>query len=594
MEKKAVRVRFAPSPTGALHIGGVRTALYNYLWAKKHGGTFILRIEDTDQTRYVEGAEAYIMEALEWLGIEPDESPKKGGDYGPYRQSERKAMYGQFAEQLIKEGKAYYAFDTPEELDAARAKVEAETQGKGKFKYDASTRMDMRNSLSLDANTTKQYLEKGEYVVRFKLPAIHRDIIFEDAVRGTVTYSTEEMDDKVLFKSDGMPTYHLANIVDDYHMKITHVIRGEEWLPSTPLHVLLYEAFGWADARPQFAHLSLILKPAPDSYLTKQNKPAMAEKFLNVFLSKQPEFVDNKEQLAQNITQLFQDVASVTSRLSPKKKDKPYKLALKAFLKKAMSGKLSKRDGDLLGFPVFPLDWNGDEPFRGFREWGFLPQAVLNFLALLGWNSKSEQEIFTLEELVDAFDLDEVVRSGARFDYAKAKWFNQQYMIKGEDTVLAEMMQPLATAKGYTVSKEYLTQVANLLKQRVEFVPEFIEKGSYFFSDLDFEVVKEKEGKNLRKRVLNKWSAEKSATFMDLHQTLSQLAATDDLEPAVDAFMESKGLGKGEVMPALRFAISGTMGGPALYEMMEVIGRAKSLDRIKAFVEFCNAETTVA
>lgn len=587
MEKQVVRVRFAPSPTGALHIGGVRTALYNYLWAKKHGGAFILRIEDTDRSRYVEGAVDYIAESLKWLRIEADECPEKGGKYGPYRQSERKAMYSQFAEQLIKEGKAYYAFDTAEQLDRARTKVEQETQGKSKFKYDSSTRMTMLNSLSLEPDKVREYLAKGRHVVRFKLPDVPKTVIFGDLIRGRVTYSTEEMDDKVLFKSDGWPTYHLANVVDDYHMKISHVIRGEEWLPSTPLHILLYEALGWSDARPQFAHLSLILKPAPDTYLTKQHKTARAEQFLNVFLSKNPELSKNKVQLNQAIGQLFQDVTALMSRLNPKKKDKAHIVALKIFLKKAMSGKLSKRDGDLLGLPVFPLDWHGDEPFRGFREWGFLPQAVVNFLALLGWNPKSEQEIFSLDELVQAFDLDEVVRSGARFDYAKAKWFNQQYIMKESNTQLATWIAPIVEQ----VSTEYLEAVVELLKQRVAFLPDFVEKGGYFFTSPDFQIVKAKEGKNLRKRVLNKWSAEKATVFTTLHEILSELDANADLEKAIDAFLEEKGLSKGEVMPMLRFAISGTMGGPDLYKMMNLIGRDNSLDRIKAFIDFSNAET---
>ncbi|MCG9881551.1 MAG: glutamate--tRNA ligase, partial [Bacteroidia bacterium] len=422
---RRVRVRFAPSPTGPLHIGGVRTALYNYLFAHKHGGDFLIRIEDTDQTRYVPGAEEYIIESLKWLGIEASEGIGFGdGPHAPYRQSERKEMYKQYAMQLIANGHAYYSFDTADELEAMRERLKASNVD---AKYDAITRSSMKNSLTLSEDEVNKRLENGDaYVVRFKLPR-KEEVKFEDEIRGWVNFNTNQMDDKVLYKSDGMPTYHLANVVDDYLMKITHVIRGEEWLPSAPLHVLLYRAFGWEDVMPKFAHLPLLLKPEGN-------------------------------------------------------------------------GKLSKRDGDRLGFPVFPLNWvdpNTQEPSSGYREAGYLPEAVVNLLAFLGWNPGTQQELFSLEELVQAFSLDRVSKSGAKFDQNKAKWFNQQYVRKLENHQLAPVLHQALVQNGLNQNfdEAYLLKVCGLVKEKISFTKEIWEYSMYFFvapSTFDESVVKKR------------------------------------------------------------------------------------------------------
>ncbi len=505
---KNVRVRFAPSPTGPLHIGGVRTALYNYLFAKKYGGTFILRIEDTDQGRYVPGAEEYIIESLKWCGLVPGEGPGFGGEFVPYRQSERKAIYQKFALELVSRGEAYYAFDTPEELDFYR-KTEAE-KGNHNFKYDNVTRQEMKNSLTLPAEEVNRRLDAGEdYVIRLKVPE-NETVTFEDLIRGEVSFQTNELDDKVLMKSDGMPTYHLANIVDDHLMKISHVIRGEEWLPSTGHHVLLYRAFGWEATMPQFAHLPLILKP------------------------------DGK-------------------------------------------GKLSKRDGAKFGMPVFPLGWKGDTPednFDGFREFGFLPEAVVNFLAFLGWNPGTEQEIFSLDELCEAFSIEKISKSGARFDYDKAKWYNQQYLhaIRGE--TLAEMIRPSLESQGYKVSADYLAAVCDLMKDRLTLLPDLVTQAYYFFTD-----VHTFDDQNIVKR----WNAESRPDFEALTTALADAPGFDaaSLEEVVKNFMEARNLKMGQVMPVLRLALAGTMKGPAVYEMMEVLGKERTVGRLqKAFDYF--------
>ncbi|MEL6141583.1 MAG: glutamate--tRNA ligase, partial [Bacteroidota bacterium] len=467
-----VRVRFAPSPTGALHIGGVRTALYNYLLARKTGGTFVLRIEDTDQKRFVEGAEAYIREALNWCGISPDEGPQIGGNYGPYRQSERKKIYQKYTQQLLDNGKAYYAFDTPEELDAKREAAKA--TGNHNFKYDAVTRLDMRNSLSLSSETVEKLLTDGTpYVVRL-LVTPGETVNIQDIVRGSVSFATDELDDKVLMKADGLPTYHLANIVDDHLMEISHVIRGEEWLPSTAHHVLLYRAFGWESEMPAFAHLPLILKPTG-------------------------------------------------------------------------KGKLSKRDGQKLGIPVFPLAWKGatpEESFTGFREAGFDARAVVNFLAFLGWNPGTEQEIFSLAELIEAFSLDKIGKSGARFDFEKATWFNQQYIMATPEEELLPAVKEVALAAGYDASDDYLKGVTRLLRERVNYLPEFISNGRYFF-----EPVKEIEEKTIRK----KWKPELRSRFEELKSTLSDVSLwqAPALKGTVVDFMESHEMGFGAVLPII-------------------------------------------
>lgn len=496
------RVRFAPSPTGALHIGGVRTALYNYLLAKQKGGTFILRIEDTDQTRYVEGAEVYIKEALKWCGLVLDEGPEVGGEYGPYRQSERKAIYKKYAEQLVASDHAYYAFDTPEALQAKREAYEA---GKKTFRYDASVRMELDNSLSLGVDEVQKRLASGEpYTIRLKVPG--NEIVFvQDEVRGEVSFKTSELDDKIMLKADGMPTYHLANIVDDHLMKITHVIRGEEWLPSTAHHVLLYRFMGWEDTMPKFAHLPLILKPNG-------------------------------------------------------------------------KGKLSKRDGAKFGFPVFPLEWKGQQPadsFTGFREFGFLPEAVINFLAFLGWNPGTEQEIFSMEELIEAFSVAKIGKSGARFDIDKAKWFNQQYIASTPTVDLLPLVKKEAVAAGYQTSDAYLTQVIDLMKTRVQLIPEFISKATYLF-----EAVQEIEEKPVRK----KWKADKRSHYERLVEVIETV---EDFEPTtikttIMEFIASNNLKMGDMLQILRLTLSGTLKGPDVFSMAALLQKEEVLKRFDA------------
>lgn len=497
---KNIRVRFAPSPTGALHIGGIRTALYNYILAKKHGGTFILRIEDTDQNRYVAGAENYIVEALKWCGIEPQEGPNIGGKYGPYRQSERKSLYGKYAQQLVDRGNAYYAFDTDEELQKIRAEYEAE---KKVFKYDHNIRRQMNNSLEMSKKEIEERLSSGEpYTVRLKVP-VNEIVNISDLVRGQVQFQSNELDDKIMMKSDGMPTYHLANIVDDHLMKITHVIRGEEWLPSTAHHVLLYRALGWEDTMPQFAHLPLILKPTG-------------------------------------------------------------------------KGKLSKRDGAKLGIPVFPLSWNGEtaeDSFVGFREFGFDPRAVVNFLAFLGWNPGTEQELFSLDELCQAFDVEKIGKSGARFDFDKAKWFNQQYIMSSDNKDLAAAVTPLVKAAGYEADAAFLEPFVGLLKERVTFITDFVNDGYYFF-----EPIKEYEQKMIRK----KWKPENRATFEDLAVQINGIDdfSTENLTTTIKSWITEKELGFGAVLPILRLGTTGTMKGPDVFAAMALLGKEKVVKRL--------------
>jgi glutamyl-tRNA synthetase len=492
-----VRVRFAPSPTGALHIGGIRTALYNYLFAKKEGGTFILRIEDTDQTRYVPGAEDYIIEALNWTGLIPDEGPGFGGEKGPYRQSERKALYGEYANKLVDAGHAYYAFDTPEELSAEREK-------NPNFKYDASIRNNLRNSLNMPALEVAKLMNNGTpYVVRLKVPE-NETVIIQDRIRGEVKVETKELDDKVMLKGDGMPTYHLANVVDDHLMEITDVIRGEEWLPSTAHHVLLYRFLGWEESMPQFAHLPLILKP------------------------------DGK-------------------------------------------GKLSKRDGTRLGIPVFPLSWEGkteEDSFTGFREAGYLPDAVVNFMAFLGWNPGTDQEIFSLQELCDAFSFDHVSKGGARFDINKANWYNQQYIIQKDSADLLPFVKSQLAENNIEASDSYIIGFIDLMKERVVHLNDFWSAGKYFFSD-----VEEYDNKMIRK----KWKAENEAAFKSLKEDLAALTSFDEgsVHDCVQGFMEKSGLNAGAVMPVLRLSQSGTMKGPEVYKMMALLGKEKVVERLE-------------
>lgn len=493
---KQVRVRFAPSPTGPLHIGGVRTALFNYLFAKKNNGVFYLRIEDTDQTRFVPGAEAYIMEALEWLGISPEETVGKNEKFGPYRQSDRKQLYQQYADQLINSGWAYYAFDTPEALDALRKEQEAE--GKT-FIYNHTIREKLDTSLVLSADEVAKRIANGEhYVIRFKTP-VDETLHLKDIIRGDVKFETSLLDDKVLFKSDGMPTYHLANIVDDHLMQTSHVIRGEEWLPSMPLHVLLYRAFGW-DA-PEFAHLPLILKPIGN-------------------------------------------------------------------------GKLSKRDGDKLGFPVFPLEWKTEEGVSsGYREKGFFPEAVINFLALLGWNDGTKKELYSLEELVESFDLNRVHKAGAKFDPEKNKWFNHQYLIKQNDADLAESFSPILVEKGVDISKYNVTRIVSLIKERAHFVSEFWNLTDFFFqAPASYD---EKASKN--------WKEETPALMQELISTLEYIDGFDsaNIEAIVKDWLTKNEIGMGKVMQPFRLSLVGALKGPHLFDIVEIIGKEETISRIQ-------------
>ena len=501
MITRKVRVRFAPSPTGPLHIGGVRTALFNYLFAKRNSGDFILRIEDTDQTRYVPGAEKYIQESLTWCGMTLDEGPEQGGPFAPYRQSERKEIYQKYAVQLLESGHAYYAFDTPEELEIERSK--AETDGET-FTYNALTRSKMKNSLSLPEMEWKGLLNDGtHYVVRFKMPE-NQEISHHDLIRGQVSFNSSLLDDKVLFKSDGMPTYHLANVVDDHLMEITHVIRGEEWLPSLPLHVLLYRAFQWEETMPLFTHLPLILKPTG-------------------------------------------------------------------------KGKLSKRDGDKMGFPVFPLQWkdpSSGETSRGYREDGYFADAFINMLALLGWNPGTEQEIFSIEELCNVFSLERVGKSGARFDPDKTKWFNHQYFIKRSDNELAELMLPMLTEKGITAEKTMVARICGMVKERCKFVSEIWDQSYYLFQSPE---------SYDDKMVAKRWK-DNVPEIMDeiavYFETVENWQASSIKEP-FSAYVTDKGWNFGTVMNSLRLCLVGGSFGPDIFEICEIIGKAETILRIR-------------
>ena len=501
---KPVRVRFAPSPTGPLHIGGVRTALFNYLFAKKHNGVFYLRIEDTDQNRFVPGAEDYILEALKWLNIYPDETVNHNEKFGPYRQSERKELYKQYADQLIHSGWAYYAFDTAESLDFQRK--QHEEQGKT-FIYNWHNREKLDTSLVISKEATEKRIADGEaYVVRFKT-LVNETLHLHDIIRGDINFETNLLDDKVLFKSDGMPTYHLANIVDDHLMETSHVIRGEEWLPSMPLHVLLYKAFGWE--APEFAHLPLILKPVGN-------------------------------------------------------------------------GKLSKRDGDKLGFPVFPLEWKSEEGVSsGYRENGFFPEAVINFLALLGWNDGTEQELFSLTELVEKFDLNRVHKAGAKFDPEKNKWFNHQYLQKQSDEILADLFIADLLGRDFSfvemTNKPLMTRIVSLIKERANFVSEFWEMSNFFFeAPLIYD---EKGAKN--------WKEDTPELMTRLIEVLKAIEdfTSINIETIVKDWMTSTEIGMGKVMQPFRLSLVGALKGPHLFDIVEVIGKEETIKRLdKAIV----------
>lgn len=502
MSDRKVRVRFAPSPTGALHIGGVRTALYNYLFARQHGGDLVFRIEDTDSNRFVPGAEEYIIESFRWLGIKFDEGVSFGGEHGPYRQSERRSIYKKYVDQLLAADKAYIAFDTPEQLEAKRAEIQ-------NFQYDARTRGEMNNSLTLPKEEVERRIADGEqYVVRFKVePGI--DVHIDDMIRGHVVIKSDILDDKVLYKSaDELPTYHLANIVDDHLMEITHVIRGEEWLPSAPLHVLLYRAFGWEDTMPKFAHLPLLLKPEG-------------------------------------------------------------------------KGKLSKRDGDRLGFPVFPLEWHdpktGDVS-SGYRESGYFPEAVVNFLALLGWNPGTEQELFTLDELVQAFDIHKCSKAGARFDYQKGIWFNHEYMLKKSNEEVANLFAPIVANNGVDETMERITKVVAMMKDRVNFVKELWPLCSFFFI-----APTEYDEKTVKKR----WKADSAKVMGELADVLEAIDdfSVEGQEPVVMKWVEEKGYKLGDVMNAFRLTLVGIGKGPGMFDISAFLGKEETLKRMRKAIE---------
>ncbi len=502
---RQVCVRFAPSPTGPLHIGGVRTALYNYLFARRNGGKMLLRIEDTDSQRFVPGAEDYIIESLKWLGIEIDEGVGHGGPHGPYRQSERRDIYRKYVKQLLDAGKAYIAFDTPEELEKARA-------SKDNFQYDATTRMSMRNSLTLPAEEVKRLIDSGEkYVVRFLIEP-GRDVVVDDMVRGKVTINSSVLDDKVLYKSaDDLPTYHLANIVDDHLMEVTHVIRGEEWLPSAPLHVLLYEAFGWTDTMPRFVHLPLLLKP------------------------------DGK-------------------------------------------GKLSKRDGDRLGFPVFPLEWHDPKSgavSAGYRENGYLPEAVINFLALLGWNPGDDTEVMSMDELISKFSFDHCSKAGAKFAYEKGKWFNHQYLQKISDAELAELFKPVLRQHGVNpddFSDEYITRAVGMVKGRINFVSDLWDQAKFFFVAPD-----SYDPKAVKKR----WSQDMPRIMGELIDVLKGMPSwkSVEAEPVVLNWIAEKGYHLGNVMNAFRLTVVGECKGPHMFDITELMSPDETISRIQAGID---------
>lgn len=502
MPERKVRVRFAPSPTGALHIGGVRTALYNYLFAKQHNGDMILRIEDTDSQRFVPGAEAYIIEALEWLGIKFDEGVGYGGNHAPYRQSERKDIYRKYVEQLLSDGKAYIAFDTPEELEAKRKEIP-------NFQYDASTRMQMRNSLTLPKEEIDRLIAEGkQYVVRFKVEP-GEDVHVNDLIRGEVIINSSILDDKVLYKSaDNLPTYHLANIVDDHLMEISHVIRGEEWLPSAPLHVLLYRAFGWKDSMPEFAHLSLLLKPDGN-------------------------------------------------------------------------GKLSKRDGDRLGFPVFPLEWHDPktrEVSSGYREAGYLPEAVINFLALLGWNPGNDQEILSMDDLIKLFSLEKCSKNGAKFDFEKGKWFNHKYIQNKSNEELTELFLPILQEKGISADPAKTAKIIGLVKDRISFVKELWAQTSYFFI-----APESYEEKSVKKR----WKEDTPERMKELIEILENITdfASEDTEKIVLGWITENNYHMGNVMNAFRLAVVGECKGPHMFDITTILGKEETIKRIKKAIE---------
>ena len=502
----SIRVRFAPSPTGPLHIGGVRTALYNYLFAKKHKGKIILRVEDTDQSRFVKGAEDYIIKSLNWCGINFDESIVSGGNFGPYRQSDRKSLYLEYANQLVKNNFAYYAFDTSEELIEMRDNMKK--AGVPSPQYNSITRKNMQNSLSLSEDEVNKRITKGDdYVIRIKMPR-NEEVKINDLIRGWVSVNSNNMDDKVIFKSDGMPTYHLANVVDDYLMKISHVIRGEEWLPSAPLHVLLYRYLGWEDKMPEFAHLPLILKPDGN-------------------------------------------------------------------------GKLSKRDGDRLGFPVFPIEWKNPETgdiSSGYRESGYFPSAFINMLSFLGWNPGTTQEIFSMPELIDTFSLERVGKAGAKFDFDKTRWFNQQYLRAKSSEELSEKLQEILKEQGIVKDNKFVAQVCEQLKERATFVNDMWREGKYYF-----EAPNEYDPKTVRK----KWKEDTPLLLMEFKNKLELISdfSSENIEFSFKEYLQEKDIGMGKLLPAFRLSLTGVGMGPSLFDIAALLGKKETIFRIESAIK---------
>jgi nondiscriminating glutamyl-tRNA synthetase len=571
-------VRFAPSPTGPLHMGGVRTALYNYLFAKNTGGTCILRIEDTDQERYVPGAEEYIVDALEWCGIKFDEGPHVGGGRGPYRQSERSELYKKYADELLEKGHAYIAFDTPEEIDEMREALKAE--GQVAPTYNWATRGRMKNSTSLLKEETQALIDAGTpYVLRMKIPR-KDEVRFHDEVRDWVVFHSSQLDDKVLLKSDGLPTYHLANVVDDHLMGITHVIRGEEWLSSTPLHVLLYRAFGWEDSMPKFVHLPLILKPDPAEYLgNKGFRNSLAETMAHEFVNKFPEHAEkmNANKAADFARQIFSDRNNLSGRLKENDKDSKAQAALKAFLKDNLFGKLSKRDGDRLGFPVFPTNWTDPktgEESHGYREAGYLPEAFMNGLALMGWNPGDEEEIMDMERLAKRFSIDRISKSGARFNASKMRWFNQTYLRNMAPSELREdVVEDLKTA-GLPVGEDaYIDQAISLMQERISFPKEIVNEAPFLFTaPTSFN----------EHMASKKWNADADHYVTSLRNRWEQLESWDAeaLKADFEAYLAEAELGVGAVMSPLRFVLTAASSGPGVFEIAELIGKEETLRRI--------------
>ena len=574
----SVVTRYAPSPTGPQHIGGIRTALYCYLFTQNMGGKMILRIEDTDQERFVPGAEEFIREACEWLGITFDEGVHLGGPHGPYRQSERTEIYRKYADQLVKDGKAYLAFDTVEEIDAMRERMMA--AGNKGPQYNFVTRGQMKNSLTLSEAEVQELLDQGvPYVVRLKVPK-KEDIRFEDLVRGSVVIHSSHVDDKVLMKSDGYPTYHLANVVDDHLMGVTNVIRGEEWLPSTPLHVLLYRAFGWEDTMPQFSHLPLLLKPDVNVVISnKKIKKEMMGELPDLFFTAHPEVAAGfRSKAADFLQKAFRDRTSFVKWVKEDEKDTPELANFKSWLHGLFFGKLSKRDGDLHGFPVFPIEWTdpktGDK-LEGFREMGYLPEAFLNYLALLGWHPGTDEEIMSLDEMIAAFSLDRVHKGGAKFDLEKLNHFNQIYLRKEDPQKRLVQLKADLEAAGVPVpdSDAYLLGVIELVKERITFPREFVTWAPYFYA-----APREFEDHFVSKM----WKSEGVALLETLTQRFTEIGSWNagDLETLFKSFLEEQGVGFGLLMSPLRLALTGLNYGPGAFEIMELIGKEESLSRI--------------